>query len=332
MTSHDKILQLFQQSNELTVKEIVDRLGISKQMAHLAINRLREENRLERLGSPPKTIYRFISSPDRTGDVEEPPAPYQVADKEKEFLTANFTVVTESGNLLEGIEAFEYWCHARKLPVQKTLNEFVDTKRRYAAYYDSDGMINGSEKLKNTKGYDKIWLDALYYLDFYAIERFGKTRLGTLLHYAKQGQNKFLMRIMMDVIANRIKAFIRAHDADAIGFVPPTIRREVQLMKFIQTQLNLSLPVIEIKKISGIIPVPQKSLSKLDERIRNAENTFAVTDRRSFRHVVLIDDAVGSGATLNQIAAKIRNKNVAQKITGLAIVGSFKGFDVITDI
>jgi len=47
---------------------------------------------------------------------------------------------------------------------------------------------------------------------------------------------------------------------------------------------------------------------------------------------MLIDDAVGSGATLNEVAGKIRNKGVARKITGLAIVGSFKGFDVITDI
>ena len=208
MTAHDKILQLFEQSNELTVKEIVDTLGISKQMAHLAINRLREENRLERLGSAPKTVYRFITTPDRVGYVEEPPAPYQAADKEKEFLNANAVIVTETGNLLEGIAAFEYWCRGRKLPVQKTLNEYIDTKKKYASYYDSDGMVNGTEKIKNTKGYDKIWLDALYYLDFYAIERFGKTRLGTLLHYAKQGQNKFLMRIMMDTISDRIKASI----------------------------------------------------------------------------------------------------------------------------
>lgn len=95
---------------------------------------------------------------------------------------------------------------------------------------------------------------------------------------------------------------------------------------------HIALPVIEIKKLSGLIPVPQKSLAKLDERIRNAENTFAVTDQRKFKTIILIDDAVGSGATLNQITGKIKNKKVAKKIIGLAIVGSFKGFDVITDV
>ncbi len=53
---------------------------------------------------------------------------------------------------------------------------------------------------------------------------------------------------------------------------------------------------------------------------------------QSFKRLLLIDDAVGSGSTLNQIAAKIKKSGVAEHITGLAIVGSFKEFDVITDV
>ncbi len=328
MTAHDKILNLFEKDNELTIKEIVDKLGISKQMAHIAVNKLIGEARLERLGRPPKTIYRLLS--------DQQPAKKQetliIPESDRIILEREILVVTESGNLLSGIDAFVYWCKQRKLPVEKTLSEYIKTKEKYAQYYEATGIINGLEKLKNTKGYDRIWLDELYYLDFYAIERFGKTRLGTLLHFAKQGQNQFLMRIMMEEIRPRIMAFVQSQNADAIGFVPPTIRRELQLMKFIQTHLNLPVPVVEIRKISGIIPVPQKSLSKLEERIRNAENTFAVTERRAFKRVILIDDAVGSGSTLNQIAGKIKEKGVAQEITGLAVVGSFKGFDVISDV
>ena len=140
------------------------------------------------------------------------------------------------------------------------------------------------------------------------------------------------MKIMMEMVSGRIKTFLEFHNADAVGFVPPTIRREVQIMKFIQNQLNLPLPIIDIKKVSGIIPVPQKSLAKLEERIRNAKNTFVAMDRRSYDHVILIDDAVGSGSTFNEIAAKIKKKGIARKVTGLAVVGSFKGFDVITDV
>jgi predicted amidophosphoribosyltransferase len=90
--------------------------------------------------------------------------------------------------------------------------------------------------------------------------------------------------------------------------------------------------VVKIRKISGIIPVPQKSLSKLEERITNAENTFAISETARYNHVLLIDDAVGSGSTLNQIAGKLKQKGIAKKVTGLAVVGSFKGFDVVTDV
>lgn len=329
MNIKSKILSLFKESEELSVKEITDHLQVSKQMVHRVINQLVSENIVVKLGRPPKTIYRIIHNKSNRPDEK---ISLDIEKSMIEFLKENFLAVTETGNLKEDIEAFDYWCRQRKLPTKKTLSEFIETKRKYEKYYDTNGNINGIEKLKNTKAYEKIWLDELFYLDFYAIERFGKTRLGTLLHFAKQGQNKFLMKKMMGTVAGRIKKLIKQFSADAIGFIPPTIKREVQLIKFIQNNLQIELPVIEIKKISGIIPVPQKSLSKIEERIKNAENTFAVTDRRKFKQVILIDDALGSGATLNQISKKIKNKHIAEKIIGLAIVGSFKGFDIITDI
>ncbi|MEP7258955.1 MAG: hypothetical protein ABI687_11210 [Flavitalea sp.] len=328
MTTKENILNLFKAHNELSIKEMTDDLNASKQMIHIAVKQLLDEKLIEKLGRAPKTVYRFLDGK----SVHPQSSELEISPSTSDFLDKNFLAVTETGSPLEGFEAFERWCKQRNLPILKTLAEFTTTKLKYESYYDKHGFINGMEKLKNTKGYENIWLDELYYLDFYAIERFGKTRLGTLLHYAKQGQNKFLMSIMMKEIGPRIKEFIKMHKADAVGFVPPTIRREVQIMKYIQNSLKISLPVIDIKKLSGIIPVPQKSLAKLDERIRNAENTFAITDQRKFKHLILIDDAVGSGSTLNQISEKIKNKEVASKITGLAIVGSFKGFDVITDV
>jgi hypothetical protein len=329
MSVKSSILSLFQQRRDLTIKEMVDSLQVSKQIVHRVINQLVAEHLVEKFGRSPKTIYRIASEPHSKIEV---PEIFALTTNQLDFLKKNFLVVTEVGNLLEGLEAFDYWCKQRKLPAQKTVLEFFETKKKYEPHYQKNGLINGIEKLNNTKGYDHIWLNQLFYLDFYAIERFGKTRLGTLLHFAKQGQNKYLMSIMMKEIGERVAQFVKEQQADAIAFVPPTIRREVQIMKFIQTHLRISLPVIIIKKLSGIIPVPQKSLSKLEERIRNAENTFSISDHREFNHLVLIDDAVGSGSTLNQIAEKIKNKKIAKKVTGLAVVGSFKGFDVITDV
>lgn len=327
MKIKDRIVQSLNEKGELAIKEMVDLLEVSKQAIHVAINQLLEDGQVVKFGRVPKTIYRLAT---------EKPANHletdAIAAHKQAFLAAHFLVITEIGTMLEGVDAFAHWCKQRKLPLEKTIDEYIRTKEKYEIYYNSIGIVEGIEKIANTKGYNTISLDQVYYLDFYAIERFGKTRLGTLLHYAKQGQNKFLMKRLVAELKPKLLALLNENSFDAVGFVPPTIRREVQLMKYLETHLKVNLPKIAIQKISGLIPVPQKSLNKIEERINNAENTFAVTETVTYNHLLLIDDAVGSGSTLNQIAGKIKQKGIAQRITGLAIVGSFKGFDVVTDV
>ena len=327
MKIRDKIEAALTEKGDLSVKELVDMLHVSKQAIHVAITQLLEQDVIVKFGRTPKTIYRLNNkAPAAINDFTGINNEYQ------KYLLKNFLLITEIGEMLEGIEGFSYWCKKRSLPLEKTLDEFIKTRAKYDGYFNSRGIIDGKEKLINTKGYKKIHLDEILYLDFYAIERFGKTRLGTLLHYAKQGQNKFLMKILLAEIKQKVTLLLKKNKVDAVGFVPPTIRREVQIMKYLETHLKINLPKINIQKISGIIPVPQKSLHKIEERISNAENTFAVNETVKYNHLLLIDDAVGSGSTMNQIAGKIKQKGIAKKITGLAIVGSFKGFDVVTDL
>ena len=328
MGKSDKIKNFFLQKKELSVTEIVNELNISKQYIHRVLNNLLDNNEIIKIGSAPKTIYKLNEN-----DVIKKNENVNQFDNEKvQFLDSNFIMITEIGEILKGLDGFQNWCQKRNLPLEKTINEFILTKEKYNKYEDENGLLSGLEKLKNTKGYSEIYMDELLYLDFYAIERFGKTRLGTILHYAKQGQNKMLMKILINEIKEKISTIISVYKIDAIAFVPPTIKRETQLMKVLANGLKINLPSIEIIKISGIIPVPQKSLNKIEERINNAENTFVVKSNVSYNNLLLIDDAVGSGATLNQIAGKIKSKELAKKIIGLAIVGSYKGFDVITDV
>lgn len=327
MTVKENIIRLFEEQRELTVTEIVNELLVSKQMVHLVLNDLLADKKVEKIGRTPKTIYRKIDS-EKKIKVVIPDIP----EDEEQFLEDNFLLITEVGQMLNGIEGFKNWCDKRNLPFEKTIREFINTKKKYNTYLNKNGLVSGLEKIKNTKGYDKIFLDELLYLDFYAIECYGKTRLGTILHYAKQGQNKMLMKMLIDEIKAKIDIILEKYDIEAIAYVPPTIKRETQLMKVLEKGLKIPLPQVEVQKISGIIPVPQKSLNKLEERITNAENTFAIKGLARYKNLLLIDDAVGSGSTLNQIAGKIKAKKMAQNIIGLAIVGSFKEFDVITDV
>jgi hypothetical protein len=300
-------------------------------LIHRILNDFIASGTIIKLGLPPKTIYRSLIY--SFSVQEDPSIPLDATNhKDAAFLQAHFLLITETGDYLEGLNGFNLWCQKRELPLEKTIKEFKETRKKYASFYNSAGLINGSEKIKTTKGFDAVFIDQLYYLDFYAIERFGKTKLGTILHFAKQGQNKFLMHILLDAIKSQVVDFIKIHKIEAVGFIPPTIKREIQLMHFIQKGLELTLPIIQIQKIVGLIAVPQKSLSKIEERVNNANKTFTIPELNIYNKILLIDDAVGSGATLNQIAKKIKDKKIAKHIDAIALVGSFKGFDVITDV
>ena len=104
-------------------------------------------------------------------------------------------------------------------------------------------------------------------------------------------------------------------------------------MKELEKNLHLDLRRISIVKAKTEVMVPQKTLNKLADRIENARKTIIVDEKGEHKNILLVDDAVGSGATLNETAAQIRVKGIAKgKIIGLAITGSFKGFDVISEV
>ncbi|MBI3483085.1 MAG: hypothetical protein HY015_08965 [Bacteroidetes bacterium] len=241
-------------------------------------------------------------------------------------------LITETGQRLEGLTALSHWCNRQKLPVAKTVDEFIATRKKYLKYFDPYGLINGMSKLEGTKAFEKIYLDAMYYFDFYAIEQFGKTRLGTLLHHAKQGQNKKLILEIVEIIREPLHNFIGREKIEAVGFIPPTIQRNIQFMKVMEKGLNLPLPHLSLKKISGEFVVPQKALSKIEDRISNAQVSLMINERKSYSRILLIDDALGSGATINETAGKLKFKSIAKWIAGIAVTGSYKGFEVIQEV
>ena len=104
-------------------------------------------------------------------------------------------------------------------------------------------------------------------------------------------------------------------------------------MRVLEKGLKENSRKVSIVKIKTTVAVPQKTLNKLEDRIENAKKTLIVEENSIFNNILLIDDAVGSGATLNETARKIKEKKICKgKIIGLAITGSFKGFDVISEV
>lgn len=325
MKMREKIIRLINNSESISVVQLVNKLKISRQYIHRVLNELEEDGLVKKMGVPPKVFYSVVN--------EKIESESTIINFEQEkFLKEHFIIIDALGQLLEGFDAMKYWCLRQQLPIEKTTNEYIETRKKYLSFYNATNLIDGTQKLIGTNGIGKMGVDEVYYLDFYAIERFGKTRLGTLMHYAKQGQNKSLMKIIVTEIKQRILQLIQEQAITAIVYVPPTIKRQLQIIDYLKKNLNINLPNIIVEKIKSPIIVPQKALSKIFERVANAKNTFYVPTQKKHEHILIIDDAIGSGATINEIALKLKDKKVAKKITGLAITGSYKGFEVISEL
>lgn len=319
----NKIAEYIKNKGQTSANELADFLNISRQALYKQLKKLQDRKLIYKIGRPPKVFYLLK---ERTGEPEK----VEIDKKFKNIIENSFLIITPAGEKKAGSDGFAYWCERHNQPIKKTAAEYVKTLEKYEEF-KKNGFIDGTAKMKKT--FAKVYLDKIFYLDFYSIERFGKTKLGQLLLYAKQSQNKKIMAELIDYIAPAIKIFVKKYKIDGIGFIPPTVKREVQFMKELEKKIHFTAKKIIITKIKTEVAVPQKTLGRLEERIENARATFVVEGTSVYKNILLIDDALGSGATLNEVAGQIKSKKLCRgKIIGLAITGSFKGFDVISEV
>lgn len=320
------ILIYLEQNLEASPKQIAYDLKISRQLVHRYLNQLMTEGKVSKIGKSPLVFYQYI---EKRIDTTEAKLQHS-AEETPAYNTLDFIEITVDGKYLKGMEAFTYWCSMRNQPLEKTLKEYKKTISKYEEY-KKERYIDGTQKLLNTKGFTKIGLEKLFYIDFYAIERFGKTKLGKLMHYGKQSQSIKLIDEIISLSLPTVEKIIKEYKIDAVGYIPPTLPREVQIMSEFEHKFAIELPHIKLIKIKGEIVVPQKALSKIQDRILNTQKSIVVVASKQYDTILLIDDAVGSGATLNETANKIKAKRIAKTVYGLAVTGSYKGFEVISE-
>lgn len=237
----------------------------------------------------------------------------------------------EKGERLKGISGFIRWCDGRHFDVIQKSIEYVELYKKYGSFRDDNGLIEMTQKAEDTFG-DDCFIDKAYYVDFEKWEIFGRTKLGELLRFAKF-ENAGMAQEIVETIRPYVKKVIEMHGINAIGYIPPTVKREVQLMEMLKQDTLDMAPQIVIEKRFLEVRVPQKTLRKLSDRIQNTRSTIFVTNSgQSFDTVLLIDDMMGSGATLNEVARKLKAQGIAKKVIGLAVVGALSGFDVISEV
>lgn len=320
-----KIINYLKKNKQASGAELADFLNISDRAARKQLKNLLDKGDVYKVGKPPKVFYLIKEK--RLSHVIDS---FSFLDKNKiRIIEENYLIITPSGEKKEGLGGFIYWCDKNNLNINRTIDDYIKTIKKYDNY-KKKGIIKGNDKFQNT--FKEVFLDNVYYLDFYSIERFGKTKLGQLLLYGKQSGNKKIIKEIIETIKPKIERIIKMHKIDAVGFIPWTVKRDVQIMRELEKGLKLNIGRIKIEKIKTEIIVPQKTLNKLGDRVENAEKTIILTENIKYKNILLIDDAVGSGATMNETAKQIKNKKIAKKVVGIAITGSFKGFDVISEV
>ena len=154
------ILKLIKEKGEISAKEIIIKIGFSKQIIFRHLKSLIEDNLIKKTGTPPKVFYSLKKAVKSEKKINYPTRTIEII--EREFIT-----MTPDGKILKGLKGFEYWCKRRDQKFEKTAEEYIKTIEKYNKF-KKNGLISGLQKMQNT--FEKTYLDQVHYIDFYSIE------------------------------------------------------------------------------------------------------------------------------------------------------------------
>lgn len=319
-----QIVEYIKKNGASRVHDLVKNFKISPQAIHRHLKKLVQKQVLIKRGTAPVVFY----------DVQEEHTPTfvfpELSREVRDFIDEEYFYVDANGEVLTGVTGFQRWIlNTYQQKAYRSLSEkYVETRMQWRS---ETSLIDATEKIRGT--FKKSYLDHLFYLDFWSLPQFGKPKLAHLLTLGKSGQRKESIEEIAQKAKQPLFDLIKKHKVDSVAFAPHSIPRKLPFLKYFREQLELPVVEIEVAKaLIGGIPVAQKSLSKLAEREKNARETILVPHVQSgLKKTLVIDDAVGSGATINELAKKMKEKGVRQVI-GFAVVGSLKGFEVIQEI
>lgn len=330
--TRDALIDFIRANQHVRVHDLVGHLGISAVAIHRHLKKLVSVGVLTKAGKPP-TVFYAIAQQDHAGAAATQslllPADLLRA------ITDEFLFITPQGNLLFGIDGFTAWAQQ-----YQPKGDILALAREYATLIEQKradhphGWMDATQKMNET--FHQSFVDQLLFADVYSYPLFGRTKLAKLVMHAKQSEQSMLVDIIVRTIRPGLEHIIATFNIDAVAYIPPTIPRPVQFMDQLEKTLSLPLPHLSIAKvIPGDVPIAQKSLSTLKERVINAQSSIypRQTTNPEHRRILLIDDVAGSGASFQETARKLKTLDThIEKIIAFAIVGSIKGYDVIRQL
>jgi hypothetical protein len=321
------IQSIIQKNGQVRPHDLVLQLGISEVAVHNQLRKLVTKGKLRKIGKPPR-VYYIVPELIQTSRVTLLP-------QDEKVISERYLYIDPTGTMMYGVLGFVYWGTEinKSKNLQKLASSFVETRTMADRFMTAAGWIDGTEKIRST--FPTVHIDSLIYQDFYSLPVFGKTILGQLVLYAKISQDRKLIATIASQVRQTVVIYLIDNSIDFVAYIPATIPRNIQFMTEFARQLALPKPAISLVKLKvGDVIVAQKTLSKLEERVSNARGSIMVSTSPNIikgKRILLIDDAVGSGASMNETARKLKIAG-ATFVAGFAPVGSFKGFDVLKEL
>ncbi len=317
-TSKRQALVDMLEKQDCAPRDLVRLLNVSPQLVHRYLKELTESGHVEKLGRAPRVRYRMVRRPDPT--IRSP------------LIEKHFIYRDTIGDMYTGAEAFLRWSDGslKKHSLQEKVSLYEE-----AVSAVQGNIFSSTEKIRSfsEKTGEKMFLQEAVFAFPYALPDFGKTKESIFLGIAKDNtpQAERYGRQLLSDFLPVLRAYIRDKDIEAVVIVPHSASRDFQIMHSFSRSFGgaFSLPVIPIEKQGGEVPQQQKYLSTDAERLKYADLTFHIPlYEEKFTRVLIIDDMIGSGATVNQIAKKLLHQGIAQEVYGIGIIGTEKGFIV----
>ena len=315
----DIILDILEKKDYIP-RDLQEELGISVRSIHRHLKDLCAAGYIEKIGRTPQVFYRFVRRP-------------QVTIKSS-LIDRYFLFKDPVGNIHSGVEAFLLWSHnnLKKYSLEEKVRLYEQYVQEIKDLQKKDVVFSLEGKLDDfhKQTGEEVCLQGVVCAVPYAFPDFGKTKESILLSIAKDGSKQgkvYADQLVSDFLPTLVE-YVKRVGFDAVAFVPPSASRLFQLMYMLRKRFSSisDLPIISIGKHHGDVPQQQKHLGSIADRLQNADFTFYVRPAKwSYDKVLLVDDFVGSGATMNQIAKKLIQQGAAKKVWGIGIVGVRKG-------
>lgn len=261
-------------------------------------------------------------------------------------LLDSFYKFESNGKVLSWAEGFVKRCQNPK----RNIDPYEAAKRYIQIIHSIENRKNACGLIDVTKEFiqgskqkhkqSKIFIDRMYYCDRNNYDEFGRGPLAEQAFFAKTSSNMHLNKKVIQEVLPFIDCLIHKQKIDAIAITPWSINRKVQLLWVLRKALSIyHIPFIPLEKyFPHNIPIAQKSL-KWDQRFVNAESSLQINMQaiqkvpKKYHTILLIDDFVGSGATMNISAKKIKQLQLTENIIWLAFVGNIDmSYEVISEI